>query len=115
MPELIDSTDLDWTEASGNLTGAKKTTQVMLKEWAQGEDYEATSITRDSDGVVTTATVKWPDASAGTFTTTTKNSTWLAIDAYTISHADSGKTVTQSAATRDADGLITTKPALTVA
>lgn len=98
----------------GVLGGANVTTQT-LKMWTEGEAYEATSITRDSDGVVTTATVAWPDGSAGTFTTTTKNTTWLAVDAYTITHADSGKTVTQAAVTRDSDGLVTTKPALTVA
>lgn len=88
---------------------------LKLKAWTEGQDYEATSITRDSDGVVTTATVKWPDGSVVTFTTTTKNTTWLAIDAYIISHTDTGQTVTQTAVTRDSDGAITTKPALTVA
>lgn len=86
-----------------------------LAEWTEGEDYESTSITRDSDGVVTTATVKWPDGSAGTFTTTTKNTTWLCVDAFTISHTDSSLTVTQSEVTRNSAGEITTKPALTVA
>lgn len=88
---------------------------AQLAAWAESEAYEATSITRDSDGVVTTATVQWPDASAGTFTTTTKDTTWLAVNAYTISHTASGKTVTQAAVTRAADGSISTKPALTVA
>ncbi len=87
----------------------------QLKEWTEGEDYELTAATYDADNVITTATVKWPDASAGTFTTVTKDSTWLAINAYTISHTSSGKTVTQAAVTRDASGNVTVKPALTVA
>lgn len=88
---------------------------LALEGWAESEAYEATSVIRDSNGVVTTATVKWPDGSDGTFTTVTKNSTWLVVDAYTITHTNSGKTVTQAAVTRDSAGNITTKPALTVA
>jgi hypothetical protein len=99
---------------TANVGGAVASDQV-LREWAGGEDYELTAVTYDSDGVVTTATAKWPDGSAGTFTTTTKNLTWLAVDAYTISHTASGKTVTQAAVTRDGNGLVTVKPALTVA
>jgi len=86
-----------------------------LVAWTEAGAYEATSVTRDSDGVPTSAVLKWPDSSAGAFTLVTKNTTWLAVDAYTVSHADSGKTVTQAAVTRDANGNITTKPALTVA
>src|SRR5690625_3117072 len=81
-----------------------------LREWTEAESYEVTSINRDADDVVTTAAVSWPDGSGGTFTTTTKNSTFLAIDAYTITHTQSGKTVTQAAVTRDSDGNVTTKP-----
>jgi len=82
--------------------------------WAASEAYAITSATRDSDGVITTATVSWPDGSAGTFTRTTKNSTFLTIDAYTVTHASSGKTVTQPTLTRDANGNVTAQPALTI-
>lgn len=102
-------------EAIGDLGGGANVTPEVLKGWTEGGLYELTSITRDSDGVISSATVKWPDASAGTFTRTTKNSTWLAIDAYTITHTDSSQTVTQAAVTRDSNGNVTTKPALTVA
>lgn len=98
----------------GASAGANATSAV-LKQWASAEAYELTAITRDSDEVPTTATVKWPDGSAGTFTTVTKNSSFLTIDAYTISHTASSKTVTQTAVTRDTNGGVTTKPALTVA
>lgn len=101
--------------AISNAGGGASVSDNVLIGWTEGGDYEATSITRDSDGVVTTATVKWPDGSAGTLTTVTKNDTWLCVDAYTISHTDSSKTVTQSAVTRNTNGEITTKPALTVA
>lgn len=96
------------------LLGGSAATAETLRGWTEGELFELTAITYDADGVVTTATVKWPDGSAGTFTTTSKNSTWLAIDAYTVSHTDSGRTVTQAAVTRNADGQVTVKPALTV-
>lgn len=102
---------------SGGITGGANATAQLLKQWTEAEAYEATSITYSTTypDVVSTATVKWPDGSAGTFTATTINSTFIAIDAYTLSHVDSGKTVTQAAVTRNTAGQITTKPALTVA
>lgn len=101
--------------AIGMMGGGSGATDTVLKAWAEAGAYELTAVTVDSDQVVTTATAKWPDGSAGTFTTTTKNSTWLAVDAYTVSHTTSGKTVTQTAVTRNSSGTVTTKPALTVA
>jgi len=98
----------DGASAGANATSA------LLKEWTQGECYEPTAITRDANEVVTSATVKWPDGSGGTFTATTVNSTWFAVDAFTITHTLSSKTVTQAAVTRDGGGGVTVKPALTV-
>ena len=100
---------------TGKLVKAGQSLAQQLAGWTESGAYEATAITFDADQVVTTATVAWPDGSAGTFTTVTKNTTWSAVDAYTISHTDSGLTVVQDAVTRDADGNVTTKPALTVA
>lgn len=85
-----------------------------LLAWTLAASYSVTSATRDSDGVITTATVSWPDGSAGTFTRTAKNAIWLVIDAYTVTHSASGKTVTQAAVTRDSNGNITAQPSLTV-
>ena len=101
--------------AIGLLGGGASVTDEGLIGWTEGGLYELTSITRDADNVPTTATAKWPDGSAGVFTVTSKNATWLAIDAYTITHVNGSKTVTQAAVTRNASGAITTKPALTVA
>lgn len=109
----INELDADVSSLVGLLGGAG-VSDAQLKAWTEAGSYEPTSITWDSDGVVTTATVQWPDASAGTFTTTTKNTTWLAVDAYTITHADSSQTVTQAAVTRDSNGNVTTKPALAI-
>ena len=96
--------------------GGATVSDEQLIEWTAGEDFELLSITYDgtSTGVIATATVLWPDGSVGTFTTTTINTTWEAIDAFTITHADSGKTVTQAAVTRNADGNVTVKPPLSV-
>ena len=96
-------------------TTASVAVSARLIEITAAEGYELTSCTVDSDGCITTGTVKWSDGSAGTFTRTAKDSTWLVVNAYTITHTSSGKTVTQSTVTRDSStGAVTTKPALTV-
>ena len=88
-----------------------------LKAWSMSGAFELTAVTYYSaaPGVVSTATVKWPDGSAGVYTTTTLNTTHRAVDAYTITHTESGLTVTQTAVTRDLWGNETVKPAITVA
>ena len=112
-----------YIDSSGNLIRKSSTETVSvsaslderLKEIVSAEGYELLSINRDSDGVPTTAVVKWPDGTAGVFTTVTKNTTWLSVDAFTVTYAGTpSKTVTQSAVTRDSSGAVTTKPALTV-
>ena len=89
----------------------------QLKEWAEGGCYELTAITYNGSfsTIMASATVKWPDGSAGTLTVTAQNTTYLKETAYTITHTVSGKTVTQAAVTLNTDGNITVKPALTVA
>lgn len=95
--------------------GGQSVANQTLVAWTASEAFTIASATRDSDGVITTASIVWPDASTGTFTRTTKNATFLTIDAYTVTHVSSGKTITQSAVTRDASGNVTAQPALTVA
>ena len=96
------------------LSGGASLINSNLRAWANTSAFSLTSATRDTDGVITTATVSWPDGSVGTFTTVTKNSVWLTVDAYTVTHTSSGKTVTQSAVTRDGSGRVTAQPALTI-
>ena len=86
-----------------------------IKAWTLDSAFSITTATRDSDGVITTASVMWPDGSAGTFTRTTKNATFLTVDAYTVTHTDSGKTATQADVTRDANGNVTAQPEITIA
>jgi len=101
--ELYDKHDADLTE------------DQQLIEWAGGKDVEMLSRTLNGDGLTTSATLKWPDGSGGDFTATDYNATHELYDGWTKSHTASGKTVTQAAVTRNADGIVTNKPALTVA
>lgn len=72
--------------------------------------------TLNSDDVVTSSPVTWPDGILGVFTATSVNATFKCVDAYTITYVGSTtKVVTQAAVTRNANGEITTRPALTVA
>lgn len=107
-------------EVNANLikiTGGSTISGNQLIAWAESGAYQLSSITYHVTytNVVSTATVLWPDGSGGTFTATTINTTWEAIDAYTITHSLSSKTVTQSAVTRNSDGNVTVKPNLSVA
>lgn len=86
--------------------------------WAASEAYQVTAVTAFDPTyptIISTATVLWPDGSAGTLTVTEVNETWETIDEYSITHTASGLTVTQPEVTRNDDGIVTTKPALIVA
>jgi hypothetical protein len=75
------------------------------------------TLTRDVSGALTAASAVWPDAATGTYAGTASTSFPGAIDAYAITHVLSGVTTTytQPALTRDANGAVTTRPAITVA
>ena len=109
--QLVDKLDNNFDE----LYAAHLADNNQLKEWAGGKDAELLVRTLDSEGLTTSSTMKWPDESAGTFTATDYNATHELYDGWTMSHTDSGKTVTQAAVTRDSEGIVTNKPALTVA
>lgn len=74
------------------------------------------TITRATDGVISTASVTWPDGTPGTFTVTGKDSNLLVINAYTITYGTNPimKTYTQGLITRNADGAVITRPAIGV-
>lgn len=97
--------------------GGASVSDAVLKAWTEGEDYELTAITYDTNypQLANTATVKWPDGSAGVWSAGVYNTDWEAIDSYSITHTLSGKTVTQALVTRNVHGAVTVKPALTVA
>lgn len=78
------------------------------------ERYRFVSITWDADHVIQSAAVLWADGSEGIFITTSIDPAYLAINGYTVTHADSGQTLTQPAVTRDANGNIITVPPATI-
>lgn len=73
------------------------------------------SVVRDSYGAATSAQVVWPDGVAGTYSGTA-SVTWPgAINSYTITRVGTPTlTFTQPMVTRNSDGAITTRPAITV-
>lgn len=75
------------------------------------------AVTRDANGAATSAGVVWPDGTSGTYTATTVSVVFPgAVDAYTVTYAGSPtRTVTQPALTRDSNGAVTSRPAMTVA
>lgn len=87
---------------------------TRLRDWVSGESYQLVSAVYDSDQVIVSANVRWPDGDTGVFTRLTKNSTFLTVDSYSITHVTSGKTITQPAVTRDTSGNVTAQPALVV-
>lgn len=89
----------------------------QLVEWAEGRAYAMTTIVYHSSypRAVATASVQWPDGSAGTVTGTLFNAAFGTTDAYTVTHTASGLTVTQPPVTRNAGGEVTIKPPLVVA
>jgi hypothetical protein len=74
------------------------------------------TITRDSNGAVTSAPVTWPDGTPGTFTADTISSTFLGcVDAYHITYGSPvTKTYTQPLMTRDVNGSISARPTIVV-
>ena len=80
-------------------------TDQQLLEWAMEGGYQIIgSPTRDPDQTISSATIQWADDSAGVYTRTAKDATFGLVNGYTLSHANSGKTVVQDAFTRDANG-----------
>lgn len=119
---LADVGDGTETDAVGAVVQLQEILGVVsieerLAEWAAAGAYQMTSITYHASyvGVIAGATVVWPDGSAGTLTATSTNAVWKTVDAYTITHTDSGLTVTQASISRNAYGYPTTPPALSVA
>lgn len=88
---------------------------VTWKNAAKNPDLLITgNITRDSNGVITSAAVTWPDGSAGTFTTDLVDATG-AISGYHITYGNPvTKTYTQPTITRDSSGAATTVPQIVV-
>lgn len=116
---LNTSTGDEKVKISGSFIALNKAnndgTYVSFKTLAKNPDELITgSITRDTNGVVTSAAVVWPDGTPGTFTTDTIG-TSNTIDGYHITYGSPAtKTYTQPTITRDTSGAATNVPAIVV-
>lgn len=74
-------------------------------------------ITRDANGAATSANVIWPDGATGVYTATQVSVDFPgAVDAYTLTYTNGAvsKVVTQPTVTRNSEGAVINKPAITV-
>ena len=75
----------------------------------------AGAVTRNADGAATSATVEWPDGVTGVYSGTVSGTFPGAVDAYTVTRTGAPTvTFTQPAVTRNANGHVTNRPAITV-
>jgi len=99
-------------------TSSLNSTNRTLVQAAKNPDMLITgAITRDSNQAVTSAAVKWPDGTAGTFTADALSTAFPgAVDAYHITYGSPTvlKTYTQPAITRNAAGAATNVPQIVV-
>lgn len=93
-----------------NNAGGASATDALLKAWAiSGAWWHTAQPTYDTTytSLVASVAIEWPDGSAGTYTAVTINEAWEETISFTVSHTDSGKTVSISKDARDEDGLET--------
>ena len=70
----------------------------------------------DANGAPVSASVRWPDGTAGVYSGTASVNFPGAVSAYTVTYAGTPTlTITQPGVTRNTDGAITNRPALTIA
>lgn len=75
------------------------------------------SITRAASGAALAASVTWPDGATGAYAGTESTTISGAVDSYTVTHVLGGilHTYTQPKLTRNSEGVVTERPAITVA
>lgn len=90
--------------------------QYNLQTWANAQTFQLVSATRDANSAIISASIVWPDGTAGVFTTDTASTAFPgAIDAWHATYLGSPtKVIAQTAVTRDANGAVTTQPAITI-
>jgi hypothetical protein len=106
----------DMANPASATRAAANAVYVAMAAAAKNPDLLITgAITRNGNGVVTSAVVLWPDGKPGVFTTDTIGSL-NTVDGYHITHVDGAvtKTYTQPTVTRDGNGAATNVPAITV-
>ena len=104
----------DLLEAVASVAGTIASS--LLLTWAYTQAFQLVGATRNSDGAITSATIKWPDGVNGVFTSDTLSTAFPgAIDAWHATYAGATtKTVTQPLVTRDSIGAVTVQPAITI-
>ena len=90
--------------------------QYNLETWANAQTFQLVSAIRDANSAIITASIVWPDDTAGVFTTDIASTDFPgAIDAWHATYAGTpSKLITQTAVTRDANGAVTAQPAITI-
>lgn len=119
---LAQGQTVDWNTVKTSTFSTTAISQALsrasLVDWTNANSFTALSVTRGAGGVVTAMTLRWPDGSTGTFTTTTVSTACPgAVDAFTATYvpaSGSTETVTQSAVTRSASCAVTAQPAPTL-
>lgn len=87
-----------------------------IAAWFNSQSYTIASVQMTDAGVITNATIRWPDGSSGYYSVTQIDAAWNAPNAWEYSHAITGKTFTQAAVTRSAiNGVVTYVPPIAVA
>lgn len=81
--------------------------------WAASNAWQLLTAVYDSTNTLQSGTIQWPDGSAGTYTRTLKNASFNTVDAYILTHTDTGSSVQQEPITRDAWGMPIVVPPLT--
>lgn len=100
--------------------GSFDTLNELLSDYAEAarnpELVFAGTLTRNTDGAITTANVVWPNGMPGVYTSTVLSTAFPgAIDAYTITYGIPAQyTFTQPTITRDTAGRPTNIPAIEV-
>lgn len=110
--------DIDVPEEGGPYTVGSLAAMLRLAlseriiAWTVAESFAMDALTYDGLGILSGATVTWPDGASGTLTVLTVNDDWLVPDSFRITHVQDGVTitVTQDPVTRDEDGNVTEQP-----
>lgn len=87
----------------------------QLLAWAADGGRFIEFVPTYANGLLSTATVKWPDGTAGVFTVDFINPLYESVDEYHVTYlGETTKTVTQPRITRNSDGQATNIPLMTV-
>lgn len=113
----VDGSGLDQTAVDARIETVGDTRYAPVSRAAKNPDEIAVgAITRSANGAATGFGVVWDDGATGVFVGTESSTTPGAIDSYTVTHVLGGVTTTytQPALTRNANGAVTARPAMTV-